>query len=160
MESGEPDLHDLLQVETLSLEIGFGLVGLVDERAGGTLLSRLVQMRRQIATNLGVVVPSIHIRDNLELGPGQYRLMLKGVAIGAGELMAGRMLAIDPGMVRAPVEGVPTKDPTFGLDALWITPENQHRAEAMGYTVVDLNTVITTHVSELLRQHAHELLGW
>ncbi|MEZ4461615.1 MAG: flagellar biosynthesis protein FlhA [bacterium] len=153
-------LKDLLNVEPVALEIGYGLLNLVDEGAGGTLLNRLVQMRRQFAQTLGILVPPIHIRDNLELEAGQYRLMLRGVSIGTGRLMPGRMLAIDPGGVVGKVNGVPTKDPTFGLDALWIEGTEQHRAEAFGYTVVNLETVVVTHLTELLRQNASDLFGW
>ncbi len=160
-EATEEELQGLLHVETLALEVGFGLVHLVQQGdEDSSLLHRLVQMRRQFAATLGVVVPPIHIRDNLELPPGGYRLLLKGQAIGVGELMPGRLLAIDPGLVEAPVTGIPTKDPTFGLDALWIDSDQRHRAEAVGYTVVDLNTVVTTHVSELLKAHSADLLGW
>jgi len=155
-------LRDMLQVERLSLEIGYGLVGLVEDStgSGSSLLSRLVLMRRQFAETLGIVVPPIHIRDNLEIDANQYRLMLRGVPIGHGTLMVGRVLAIDPGGAGDKLKGIPTKDPTFGLDALWIEAQDQHRAEALGYTVVGLDTIIVTHVGELLRQHAHELFGW
>jgi len=153
-------LKDLLNVEPVSLEIGYGLLNLVDETSGGTLLNRLVQMRRQFAQTLGVLVPPIHIRDNLELEAGQYRLMLRGVPIGNGRLMPGRMLAIDPGGVDGKINGVPTKDPTFGLDALWIEGTEQHRAEAFGYTVVNLETVVVTHLTELVRQNSSDLFGW
>lgn len=153
-------LKDLLNVEPVALEIGYGLLNLVDETAGGTLLNRLVQMRRQFAQTLGILVPPIHIRDNLELDAGQYRLMLRGISIGTGRLMPGRMLAIDPGGVVGKVNGLPTKDPTFGLDALWIEATEQHRAEAFGYTVVNLETVVVTHLTELLRQNASNLFSW
>ncbi len=153
-------LKDLLNVEPVSLEIGYGLLNLVDETAGGTLLNRLVQMRRQFAQTLGVLVPPIHIRDNLELEAGQYRLMLRGVPVGTGRLMPGRMLAIDPGGAGGQINGVATKDPTFGLDALWIESGEQHRAEAFGYTVVNLETVVVTHLTELVRQNSSDLFGW
>lgn len=153
-------LKDLLEVEPLSLEIGYGLVSLVEDSSSSTLLNRLVMMRRQFVESLGIVVPPIHIRDNLEIEANQYRLMLRGIPIGSGRLMAGQVLAIDPGGAGQSLKGIPTKDPTFGLDALWIDSQNQHRAEALGYTVVNLDTIIVTHVSELLRQHADELFGW
>lgn len=157
---GEPRLDELLRVDMLTLEVGFGLVQLVDEKRGGTMLGRLLQMRRQFADELGIIVPPIHIRDNLTLESGTYRLLLKGTPVGDGTLMSGRLLAIDPGGVKNPVPGVPTKDPTFGLDALWISAADRYRAEAAGYTVVDLEGVITTHIGELIRQNAHELFGW
>lgn len=156
----EEDFDQLLELETLSLEIGFGLVSLVDEDANGTLLNRFVEMRRRFARDLGIIVPSIHIRDNLNLDSGEYRLLLKGVPIGSGHLEQNKLLAIDPGGAADNVDGTPTKDPTFGLDALWIDPSDRHQAEASGYTVVDHDAVITTHVSELIEQHASELLGW
>ena len=153
-------LKDMLHVEPLSLELGYALVGLVEDNGGSILLDRLVKMRRQFAETLGIVVPPIHIRDNLENDANQYKLLLRGIPIGAGTLMAGRLLAIDPGGAGSSLQGIPTKDPTFGLDALWIDSADQHRAEALGYTVVTLDTIIVTHISELLRSHAHELFGW
>lgn len=159
-EGDEEDFEQLLDIETLSLEIGFGLVSLVDEDSDGTLLNRLVEMRRRFARELGIIVPSIHIRDNLNLEAGEYRLLLKGVPIGSGEIKQGSLLAIDPGGATGDVDGVETTDPTFGLDALWIDPSDRHKAEAAGYTVVEQDAVITTHVSELVEEHASELLGW
>lgn len=156
----EEVLKDLLGVDDLALEIGYGLISLVDEAHGATLLDRLVQMRRQFASDLGIVMPPIHIRDNLELEGGEYRLLLKGVPVGGGKLVPGRELAIDPGGVSADISGIPTKDPTFGLDALWIDESEHHRAEAHGFTVVNLETVVITHLSELVRQSASELFGW
>ncbi len=159
-EKPQPTPRELLHVDTLTLEIGFGLVSLVDPKSGGSLPSRLVQMRGQIANELGVLVPPIHIRDNLGLPPNDYQLLLKGTPVARGTLAPARLLAIDPGSVSVPVQGRPTKDPTFGLDALWILPEDRYSAEASGYTVVELGAVVTTHIGELLRQHAPELLGW
>ncbi|MCA9564556.1 MAG: FHIPEP family type III secretion protein, partial [Myxococcales bacterium] len=156
----EPTVEELLEVDTLRLEIGFGLVSLVDEGSGGHLIERLGKMRRQFASEFGIVVPPIHIRDNLGIPQGQYQLMLREVAIGSGDLLPNKLLAIDPGSVMHPVDGVKTKDPTFGLDALWIPEDARYAAEASGYTVVDLETVVTTHVGELVRQNAAELLGW
>jgi flagellar biosynthesis protein FlhA len=158
--SPEEELASMLRLDTLSLEIGYGLVDLVDEAKGGNLLGRLVSMRKQFAGELGIIVPPIHIRDNLELGSGEYRLKLKGATIGAAELRAGRLMAINPGFVDGPVEGIETSDPAFGLDALWIDPDKRHAAEARGYTVVDLETVITTHVGELVRNEAADLFNW
>lgn len=156
----EPQLSDMLNLDVLTLEIGFGLVPLVDDAKGGTMLNRLLQMRRQFADELGIIVPPIHIRDNLSLDSGTYRLMLRGTPVGQGTLSMGRLLAINPGGVTTPIQGTATKDPTFGLDALWISGTERYKAEAAGYTVVDLESVLTTHVSELVRQYAHELFGW
>ncbi|MFT4703279.1 MAG: flagellar biosynthesis protein FlhA [Bradymonadia bacterium] len=158
--STEPRIEELLKIEPLTLEIGFGLVSLVDEAKGGTLLGRLLQMRRQFADELGIVVPPIHIRDNLAMDSNVYRLLLRGTAIGQGTLTPGRLLAIDPGNVTDPVPGHATKDPTFGLDALWIPSTDRYRAESVGYTVVDLDSVVTTHVGEMVREFARELFGW
>jgi flagellar biosynthesis protein FlhA len=159
-EKAEPELDELLRVETLALEIGFGLVKVVDEASGGSLLKRLVQVRRQYASDLGIIVPSIHIRDNLQMAPGAYRLLLKGVPIASAELRQNKLMAINPGFVTQRIDGEPTKDPTFGLDAVWVDESQRHRAEAAGYTVVDHEAVITTHVTEVIRQHAAELFGW
>jgi flagellar biosynthesis protein FlhA len=156
----EEELSTMLQLDTLSLEIGYGLVDLVDESKGGNLLGRLVNMRKQFAGELGIVVPPIHIRDNLELGSGEYRLKLKGTTIGSAELVTGRLMAINPGFVDQKVEGIDTVDPAFGLEACWIDPDHRHRAEANGYTVVDLETVVTTHVGEMVRAEAAELFNW
>ncbi len=159
-EQTEPEIDELLEVDPLTLEIGYGLVSLVNEANGGTLLKRMLQMRRQFADELGIVVPPIHVRDNLSLAPGAYRLLLRGVAVGEGELEPNRLLAINPGGLTVAVEGTPTKDPTFGLDALWIHGDDRFAAEACGLTVVELDGVVTTHVSELLRQCSPELFGW
>ena len=156
----EEELAELLHLDTLRLEIGYGLVELVQEARGGTLLGRLIHMRKRFAQELGILVPPLHIRDNLELDPGAYRLQLKGTTIGGARLEPGRLMAINPGAVDAPIDGIATTDPAFGLPALWIQQADRHRAEAAGFTVVDLETVITTHLSEVLRQEAAELFGW
>jgi flagellar biosynthesis protein FlhA len=152
-------LESLLPVDLLELEVGYGLINIVDVDQSGDLLERITNIRKQFALDLGIVIPPLRIRDNLELKPGDYQVLLKGVQIGAGSLMVGNLLAMDPGNVSDPISGIPTKEPAFGLDALWITPKQKEEATYAGYTVVDLSTVIATHLTELIRQSAHELLG-
>ena len=152
-------LENLLPVDLLELEVGYGLINIVDSSQNGDLLERISNIRKQFALDLGIIVPSLRIRDNLELKPGDYQVLLKGVQIGSGSLMVGNLMAMDPGNVVEPVAGIPTKEPAFGLDAIWITPRQKEEATYAGYTVVDLSTVIATHVTELIRQNAHELLG-
>jgi flagellar biosynthesis protein FlhA len=152
-------LENLLPVDLLELEVGYGLINIVDAEQNGDLLERISNIRKQFALDLGIIVPSLRIRDNLELKPGDYQVLLKGVQIGSGSLMVGNLLAMDPGNVTEPVAGIPTQEPAFGLDAIWITPRQKDEATYAGYTVVDHSTVIATHVTELIRQNAHELLG-
>jgi flagellar biosynthesis protein FlhA len=152
-------LEALLPVDVLELEVGYGLIGIVDAEQNGDLLERVSNIRKQFALDLGVIIPPLRIRDNLELKPGDYQLLLKGVNIGSGSLMVGHLLAMDPGNVSEPVAGIPTKEPAFGLDALWINQKQKEEASYAGYTVVDLSTVIATHITELIRANAHELLG-
>ncbi len=152
-------LENLLAVDVLELEVGYGLINIVDAEQKGDLLERISNIRKQFALDLGIIVPPLRIRDNLELQPGDYQILLKGVQIGQGQLMVGHLLAMDPGNVLEPVPGVPTKEPAFGLDAIWITARQKEDATYAGYTVVDLSTVIATHLTELVRAHAPELLG-
>ncbi len=152
-------LENLLSVDTLELEVGYGLINIVDIEQNGDLLERISNIRKQFALDLGIIVPSLRIRDNLELKPGDYQVLLKGVQIGVGSLMVGNLLAMDPGNVVDTVAGIPTQEPAFGLDAIWITPRQKEEATYAGYTVVDLSTVIATHLTELIRQNVHELLG-
>jgi flagellar biosynthesis protein FlhA len=156
---GQEKLENLLQVDTLELEVGYGLINIVDADQNGDLLERITNIRKQFALDYGIIVPPLRIRDNLELKPGDYQLLLKGVQIGQGTLMVGHLLAMDPGNVSEPIAGIPTKEPAFGLDALWITPRQKDDATFAGYTVVDLSTVIATHLTELVRSHAQELIG-
>jgi flagellar biosynthesis protein FlhA len=123
------------------------------------LLERIASIRKQFALDLGIIVPSIHIRDNLQLEPGEYRLLIKGNKVGGGSLRPEYMLAMDPGNTIGQVDGIPTKEPAFGLDALWISRGQKEEAELAGFTVVDLSTVMATHITEIIRTHAHELLG-
>jgi len=152
-------LEALLPVDVLELEVGYGLINIVDVDQNGDLLERITNIRKQFALDLGVIVPPLRIRDNLELKPGDYQVLLKGVQIGSGSLMVGQLLAMDPGNVSEPMHGIPTKEPAFGLDAIWISPKQKEDATYAGYTVVDLSTVIATHLTELIRQNAHDLLG-
>jgi len=152
-------LESLLSVDLLELEVGYGLISIVDSEQNGDLLERISNIRKQFALDLGVIIPPLRIRDNLELKPGDYQVLLKGTLIGSGSLMVGHLLAMDPGNVMNPVAGIPTKEPAFGLDAMWITQRQKEEATYAGYTVVDLSTVIATHLTELTRQNVHELLG-
>lgn len=146
----------LLGIDTLELEVGYELVSLVE---AGDLLERIRSIRRQFALDYGFIVPAIHIRDNVRLAPIEYRLLLKGNEIGGGTLKTNHLLAMDPGTVTAPVDGEVTREPAFGLDAIWINDSDKERAQFAGYTVVDLSTVITTHLTELIRVNMNELLG-
>ena len=146
-------------LDILGLEIGYTLIPLVDIQQDGELLNRIKSIRRQIAQEIGIVVPSIHIQDNMQLKPGEYRIMLKGNEVGGGELMTNHFLAMNPGMAAETVQGIPTKEPTYGIDALWIKEPVREEAIAKGYTVVDLATVMTTHISDVIRRHAHEMIG-
>ncbi|MGK5081705.1 flagellar biosynthesis protein FlhA [Bdellovibrionota bacterium FG-1] len=152
-------LENLLPVDLLELEVGYGLINIVDAEQNGDLLERISNIRKQFALDLGIIVPPLRIRDNLELKPGDYQVLLKGVVIGEGQLMVGHLLAMDPGNVSEPAAGVPTKEPAFGLDAIWISQRQKDEATYAGYTVVDLSTVIATHLTELIRSHASELIG-
>lgn len=152
-------LENLLTVDLLELEVGYGLINIVDADQNGDLLERITNIRKQFALDLGIIVPPLRIRDNLELKPGDYQMLLKGVQIGQGSLLVGNLLAMDPGNVHEPVPGIPTKEPAFGLDAIWINPKQKEEATYAGYTVVDLSTVIATHLTELIRQNSAELLG-
>jgi flagellar biosynthesis protein FlhA len=146
-------------VDMLELEVGYGLIKVVDSSKTGDLLERISSIRKQFAQDLGILVPSIHIRDNLSLGAGEYRFMIKGNKVGGGNLKPDMFMAMNPGSVSDEVDGIPTKEPAFGLDALWVSQSQREKAEMAGYTVVDLPTVMATHITELVRMHAHELLG-
>ncbi|WP_413558701.1 flagellar biosynthesis protein FlhA [Bdellovibrio sp. HCB209] len=153
------NIESMLPVDMVELEVGYGLISIVESDQSGDLLERIVSIRKQFALDLGIVVPSIHIRDNLQLAPGEYRVMIKGNRVGGGTLRPESMLAMDPGNVSENIDGIKTKEPAFGLDALWISPNRKEDAEMAGYTVVDLPTVMATHLTEIVRAHAHELLG-
>lgn len=150
---------DVQQVDPLGLEIGYRLIPMVDESQGGQLLERIKGVRRKLSVDLGFLIPSVHIRDNLDLAPNQYRISLMGVNIGSGDVYHDRELAINSGQVYGELSGIKTTDPTFGLDAVWIAKSDRDQAQTLGYTVVDAGTVISTHMSNLLQTHADELLG-
>lgn len=159
-ESQAPEnVLSLLQVDQIELEIGYSLIPLVDTDQGGDMLERITMLRRQCALELGMVVPVIRIRDNLQLEPGAYAIKIKGVEVAAGELMVGQYLAMDAGGVTQEIPGIPTKEPAFGLEALWIEEDTREAAENANYTVVDPPSVLATHLTEIIRSHAHELLG-
>ncbi len=149
----------VVQPEPITLEIGYSLIPLVDESQDGEIVKKIRNLRKQLAKELGIVIPLVHIRDNLELKPGEYRILLKDVEVARGEVIPGKQLAIDTGGVKGKVEGIPTKEPAFGLPAFWVDKENADRAKLFGYTVVDIPTVIVTHLSEVIKKHAHEIAG-
>lgn len=149
---------NLLYVDPIEVEFGYGIIPLADKDQGGDLLERVVMIRRQLALELGIIVPTIRLRDNMALKPYEYRINIKGVEVARAELMSDSLLAINPGFVTEQIEGIPTKEPAFGLDALWISSSMKERAEMAGYTVVDLPSVIATHLTEIIRRHAHEFL--
>ena len=158
-EKGLEKVEELLPLDLLELEVGYGLIPLVDTEQGGELLERVKSIRRQFALEMGMVIPPMHIRDNLQLKPNQYSIIIKGVEVAGGELMPGYYLAMNPGDVKAEIEGIPTKEPAFGIPALWVGEKDKEKAQIAGYTVVDLSTMIATHISEILKTHAYELLG-
>ncbi|MFO7716045.1 flagellar biosynthesis protein FlhA [Desulfosarcina sp.] len=146
-------------IDVLALEVGYGLIPLVDVEQNGELLERIKSIRRQIAQEVGIVVPSIHIQDNMKLKPGAYSILLKGIEVASGDLMINHLLAMNPGTADTAINGIATREPTYGLEAFWIKPASREDANAKGYTVVDLETIITTHLSDVIRRHAHELVG-
>ncbi|MEN8908252.1 MAG: flagellar biosynthesis protein FlhA [Clostridiales bacterium] len=149
----------LLQVDPIELEFGYGIIPLADANQGGDLLDRVVMIRRQLALELGMIVPVIRLRDNIQLAPNEYAVKIKGVDITKGELMLEHFMAMDSGMVEEELDGIKTREPAFGLPALWVSESQRDRAEMLGYTVVDPPSVIATHLTEIVRQHAHELMG-
>ncbi len=162
VEDGEKrDLNwdDVMPVDMVGLEVGYRLIPMVDKMQGGQLLSRIKGVRKKLSQDLGFLVPSVHIRDNLDLLPGAYRITLMGVIVGEAEVYPDRELAINPGQVFGALQGIEVKDPAFGLDAVWIEQQNKEQAQSLGYTVVDASTVVATHLNQLLQVHAHELLG-
>ena len=146
-------------LDTLAIEVGYGLIPLVDIEQDGQLLDRIKSLRRQIARDLGIIVAPVHIQDNMQLKPGEYTILLKGNEVARGELMTHYYLAMNPGTAEGEIDGIATKEPTYGLPALWIKEDAKEKALAQGFTVVDLATVLTTHLSEIVKQHCHELLG-
>jgi flagellar biosynthesis protein FlhA len=156
---GPEDVEHLLALDVMELEVGYGLIPLVDKSQDGSLLNRIRGIRRQFASEMGMVIPPIHIRDNLKLKPPEYRVLVKGVELARGEVMVNHLLAMDPGDVTQKISGIPTTEPAFNLPALWIPGEKEEDARFAGYTVVDNATVVATHLTEVLRSSAPDLLG-
>jgi flagellar biosynthesis protein FlhA len=150
---------DVTPVDTVGLEVGYRLIPLVDKNQGGQLMSRIKGVRKKLTNELGFLIPSVHIRDNLDLPPNGYSISLMGVTVGESEIYPDRDLAINSGQVFGKLQGIPGRDPAFGLDAIWIEPALRDQAQTMGYTVVDASTVVATHLSQILQDHAHEILG-
>lgn len=160
LEYGSPEMvYNMLHVDPLELEFGYGLISIFDQEQGGDLLDRVILIRRQIAADLGVVVPIIRICDNIQLPSNDYVIKIKGIAISQGTVQPNKLMAMDPGTVIEPVKGEETIEPAFGLPALWIPVSERENAEAKGYTVVDTPSIIATHLTEVIKAHCHELLG-
>ncbi len=159
-EEEETSPEELLpQPETITFEIGYALIPYVDESKGGEIVKRIKSLRKQLTKELGIIIPLIHIKDNLELKPGEYRILIRDVEVARGEIVPDHYLAIDTGSTKGKIEGKPTKEPAFGLDAYWIPENLKDKAKMLGYTVVDIPTVIITHLSEIIKKHAYEILG-
>jgi flagellar biosynthesis protein FlhA len=157
LEEEQPESY-ISPPEVLTFEIGYRLIKLVDESQGGELIKRIKNLRKQLSKELGLIVPPVHIKDNLELKPNEYRILIKGIEVARYEVEPEKYLALDTGSIREKVEGVPTKDPAFGLNALWVDEANKDRAKLNGYTVVDVSTVIVTHLSEIIKRYSYEIL--
>ncbi len=158
-ESRELTWDDMEPVDMIGLEVGYRLIPLVDKHQGGQLMTRIKGVRKKLSQELGFLIQPVHIRDNLDLAPNAYRITLLGVQVGEAEIYPGNELAINPGRVFGTLRGIQTKDPSFGLEAIWIESAQHDEAQTMGYTVVDAGTVVATHLSQILQQHAHELIG-
>jgi flagellar biosynthesis protein FlhA len=156
---GPESVVGLLQIDPIALEIGYNLIPLVDPDQGGDLLERVTMIRRQSAIELGLIFPPIRIRDNMKLDPNAYSIKIKGVEVGKGDIKMGKYLAMNPGTVEEKVEGDETIEPAFGLPAIWIDEENRQKAERLGYTVVDSPSVTATHLTEVIKTYASEVLG-
>ena len=153
------NVASLLQVDPIELEFGYGIIPLADVNQGGDLLDRVVMIRRQIALELGTVVPIIRLRDNIQLNPNQYIIKIKGIQVSEGEILFDHYMAMNPGYVEEEITGIPTFEPSFHLPAIWITEGQRERAESLGYTVVDPPSIIATHLTEIIRQHISDLLS-
>jgi flagellar biosynthesis protein FlhA len=158
-ESAELNWDDVQPVDVIGLEVGYRLIPMVDKNQGGELLGRIKGVRKKLSQEMGFLIPSVHIRDNLDLLPTGYRVSLMGVAVAEAEVYPDRELAINPGQVFGNLDGIKTKDPAFGLDAIWISASQKEQAQTLGYTVVDPSTVVATHLNQILQQHTYELLG-
>lgn len=152
------NVNSLLQVDPIELEFGYGIIPLADVNQGGDLLDRVVMIRRQIALELGAVVPIIRLRDNIQLNPNQYIIKIKGIQVSEGEILFDHYMAMNPGYVEEEITGIPTLEPAFHLEAMWITESQRERAESLGYTVVDPPSIIATHLTEVIKSHLDELL--
>ncbi|UCZ55507.1 flagellar biosynthesis protein FlhA [Desulfurispirillum indicum] len=157
--SHEEEVEELLQMDSLELEVGYGVIPLVDSSQGGDLLNRIKSLRKNIALELGFIVPPIRIRDNLQLKPNDYVFKVKGIEVGSGDVYPGQLLAMNPVGDDITLPGTPTVEPAFGLKAMWVTDNYSDEAEMLGYTVVDAGTVISTHIGELIKQHSKDILG-
>ncbi|WP_031433536.1 flagellar biosynthesis protein FlhA [Methylomarinum vadi] len=151
---------DVMPVDMIGLEVGYRLIPLVDKNQGGQLMTRIKGVRKKLSQELGFLIPSVHIRDNLDLAPGEYRISLLGVTAGQAEIMPDKEMAINPGRVFGSLQGTPCRDPAFGLEAVWIESSQKDHAQTLGYTVVDPGTVVATHLSHILQSNAHELFGY
>ena len=156
---GPEQVEALLPLDVMELEVGYGLIPLVDEEQNGDLLDRIRSIRQQLALEMGVVVPPLHVRDNLQLKAGSYSILIKGNEVAHGELMIDYLLAMDPGDAKKSIDGIPTREPAFNLPAVWIPASRREEAQFAGYSVVDISTVIATHLTEVIRSHSEELLG-
>jgi flagellar biosynthesis protein FlhA len=156
---GPEQVIQMMSIDPLEVEVGYGLIPIVDEQSGGGLLRRITMIRRQLALDLGIVLPTVRVRDNLQHAPNAYVVKLRGVEIARGTLMPGQFLAMDPGTAEGDVPGTETQEPAFGLPARWITPAHRERAELLGYTVVDAESVLATHLTELVKRFAPDLLS-
>jgi flagellar biosynthesis protein FlhA len=157
--AAQPPVEQVMAVDTLELEVGYGLVRLVDTSQGGDLLERISMIRRQLAADMGLVMPPVRIRDNMQLQPNDYHIKIRGNSVANGQVFPGQYLAMDSGLAQQPLEGVKTREPAFGLEAIWIDAGQRQRAESLNYTVVDPASVLATHLTEVVKNHAHELLS-
>ncbi|HKL24782.1 MAG TPA: flagellar biosynthesis protein FlhA, partial [Desulfuromonadales bacterium] len=155
----EENYEQMLGIDLLELEVGYGLIPLVDAAQNGELLLKIRSIRKQFAQEMGFIIPPVHIKDNLQLKPNEYGILLKGVHMGGGEILPDHLLAMDPGTATETLKGLATTEPAFGLPATWIGDDKKDRAMIAGYTVVDCTTVVATHLSEIIKQHGHELIG-
>ena len=152
-------IEDYLSIDILGVEIGYGLIPLVDESQGGDFLDRVTTLRRQIAQDIGIIVPPVRIRDNIRFGSNEYIILVRGNEIAKGMLEPGKFLAMNPGVAEEEIEGEDTVEPAFGIEAKWITAEIKEKAELSGYTVVEPSSVLATHLSEVIKSHAHEIIS-
>ena len=158
-QEAEEDIESLLHIDTIAIEVGVGLVSLVDSSQDGEVLERIVSTRKQFAQEMGIVVPMVMVRDNIQLKPGQYQILLKGNVIAQGNLMVDYLLAMDPGDVVEPINGVPGKEPAYDLEAIWIKKSQKEEATFRGYTVVNNSTIIVTHLTKIIEEQSASLLG-